>query len=58
MPALIEFEKADTKYIVREYNNGWSITVLAEEFSVSVTTIRRVLVAEGTIIRPRGRQSQ
>lgn len=54
MPALIEFDTADTNYIVREYKNGWSIATLAEEYDVSVTTIRRVLADNNVTIRPRG----
>lgn len=58
MTALIEFDRTNTAYVIREYTKGFSMTVIAEEFGVSVTTIRRVLLDADVTIRPRGRQPQ
>ncbi len=55
MPARIDFETKDVNYIIKSYRDGWSMTVLAEEFSVSVPAIRRVLVDAKVTIKSRGR---
>lgn len=57
MPA-IEFNKRDTKNVVREYNNGTSLTELAALWNVGVSTIRRVLVEGGATTDGRSRPTQ
>lgn len=54
----IEFTAAETKKMVKLYEDGWGLVAVAEEFGVSLPVARRTLIEAGTKIRPRGRQPQ
>lgn len=42
--------------IVKAYKKGDSLTILAERYEVSPSTIRSYLMEEGVTLRPKGRQ--
>jgi len=58
MATRIELTKRDTNTLVRQYNNGASLSLLAEDFGFSIPVIRRMLVEAGATIRPAGRPAQ
>ena len=55
MVMMITFNKQETKKMVRDYNAGNSLGVMATFFHVSIPIIRRTLVDAGVTIRKQGR---